>query len=302
MLRHVHGILLLYKPVGITSNDALQKVKRLFGAEKAGHTGSLDPIATGMLPICLNGARKFSQYLLESDKSYSVTAKLGERTATGDSEGAIIETRPVRDVTEERIEAVLRQFLGEIEQIPPMYSAIKVQGKPLYTLARKGIQIERPPRRITLFSLRLCKVAQGHFTFDVDCSKGTYVRTLVEDIGKALGCGAHVIALRRTAVAPYGNGKMYTFPALQAHIESQGPEGLKTCLLPVETSVQGFPVVSLSTAAAFYLRMGQPVRASFPLHGPLVRLLAEDGAFLGIGEVMPDGRVKPHRLWAGDKK
>lgn len=296
MRRQVHGILLLDKPAGMTSNGALQKVKRLFQAKKAGHTGSLDPIATGMLPLCFGEATKFSQFLLESDKTYLVTARLGIETATGDIEGEVTSSQPVINVSAERIQQVMAQFLGEIEQIPPMYSAIKHQGRPLYELARQGIEIDRKPRRIKIFSIALEEFAGEEFTFRVHCSKGTYIRTLVQDIGRLLDCGAHVTALRRTTVMPYGDSIMYTLPALEAVAESMGTSGLDACLMPVETAVQVFPAVKLSTSAAFYLRMGQPVRAPFQIESPMVRLLSEDARFLGIGEVMADGRVKPHRL------
>jgi len=296
MRRQIHGILLLDKPAGVTSNGALQRVKRLFYAKKAGHTGSLDPIATGMLPICFGEATKFSQFLLESDKSYSVVAKFGARTTTGDCEGDIIETQPIIGVTPVRIEQVMMKFLGEIDQIPPMFSAIKYQGRPLYELARRGIEIDRKPRKIKIFSLILEKLDTDEATFHVHCSKGTYVRTLIEDIGRELGCGAHVIRLHRVAVAPYGKAFMHTLPALEAIAESRGIGELTACLLPVETSVQEYPAVKLSTSAAFYLRMGQPVRTSLPLDSALVRLVSEDARFFGVGEVMPDGRVRPHRL------
>lgn len=296
MRRQVNGILLLDKPEGMTSNGALQRVKRLFQAKKAGHTGSLDPIATGMLPLCFGEATKFSQFLLDSDKSYLVTAKLGEETNTGDSEGEVTVIKPIVNVTEERVLAIFQTFLGDIHQVPPMFSAIKINGKPMYELARRGIEVERQPRRVTIFSLHLHAIKDDQLLFQVHCSKGTYVRTLVEDMGRVLGCGAHVIALRRTAVTPYDASLMYTLPALEAVAETSGLDGLDACLLPVETAVQIFPMVKLSTAAAFYMRMGQPVRAGFPIDSTLVRLMSEDARFLGIGEVMSDGRVKPHRL------
>lgn len=298
MRRSVHGILLLDKPPGMTSNGALQRVKRLFYAKKAGHTGSLDPIATGMLPICFGEATKFSQFLLESDKSYHVVAKLGVQTTTGDCEGEAIAVKPVIDVTLDRLAQIVPQFLGDIEQVPPMYSAIKHQGKPLYELARKGIEIERKSRPVTIFSLDVLHLEGDQLTMRVHCSKGTYIRTLVEDIGQELGCGAHVIGLRRLTVTPYGDGIMYTLPALEKIYDTVGLEGLASALLPVETAVQVFPAIQLSTSAAFYLRMGQPVRTPFPLDASLVRLVSEDARFLGIGEVMSDGRVKPHRLLA----
>lgn len=296
MHRQEHGILLLDKPPGMTSNRALQKVKHLFKAKKAGHTGSLDPIATGMLPICFGEATKFSQFLLESDKSYHVVAKLGVQTTTGDCEGEIIATHPIIGVTEQRIKKVMAKFQGEIEQIPPMFSAIKYKGKPLYALARQGIQVDRKPRRVKIFSISLDKFDHDQFTLSVHCSKGTYIRTLVEDIGKELGCGAHVSQLRRLTVMPYGNALMYTLSALEVIGEQVGNVGLYSCLLPVETAVQVFPAVKLSTSATFYIRMGQPVRTTFLLDSSMVRLLSEDERFLGVGEVMPDGRVKPRRL------
>lgn len=294
----INGILLLDKPAGLTSNGALQRVKRLFNAKKAGHTGSLDPLATGMLPLCFGEATKFSQFLLESNKSYVVTAKLGIETTTGDAEGAVTVTKPVVNITADRVEAALSKFRGELQQIPPMYSAIKVQGKPLYELARRGIEIPREPRLVKIFSLTLDSLENDELSVTVHCSKGTYVRTLMEDIGRELDCGAHVIALRRTNVTPYDDALMYTLPALEAIAESSGAAGLAACLLPAETAVQVFPAVKLSSASAFYLRMGQPIRTTLPLDTPLVRLVSEDARFLGIGEVLPDGRVKPMRLVA----
>lgn len=296
MLSKINGILLLDKPQEATSNHALQRVKRLFRAKKAGHTGSLDPIATGMLPICFGEATKFSQFLLESNKTYDVVARLGVTTTTGDSEGAVVAETPVTGITEAVVNEVLKQFQGHLEQIPPMYSAIKFQGRPLYELARRGIEIERKPRSIQIFSTELHYVTEDSFSFNVHCTKGTYVRTLVEDIGKVLGCGAHVIGLRRQSVYPYDSQHMYSFEKLESILESAGIEALQHCLLPVESAVQIYPMVKLSNAAAFYLRMGQPVRASQPLTSAMVRLMSEEAKFLGVGEVMPDGRVKPHRL------
>lgn len=205
----INGILLLDKPLHLTSNGALQRVKRLFGAKKAGHTGSLDPLATGMLPLCFGEATKLSQYLLESDKYYHVVAKFGEKTTTGDAEGEVIETRPTDHLTAEAIQQAVAKFVGVIEQIPPMFSALKFQGRPLYELARQGIEVERKPRQVTIHKLELAlpfeKGGQGGIsscTISVHCTKGTYIRTLIEDIGEVLGCGAHVIGLRRTAVSP----------------------------------------------------------------------------------------------------
>lgn len=299
MKRRVNGILLLDKSKGVTSNRALQQVKHLFQAKKAGHTGSLDPVATGMLPLCFGEATKFSQYLLDSDKTYQVTAKLGEQTTTGDTEGDVIISNPVPELTPEALAAVLESFLGDIDQVPPMFSAIKYEGKPLYEYARKGIEIERKSRRIHIFSIQFNGYHNHELEFTVHCSKGTYVRTLVEDIGKQLGCGAHVVELRRTSVTPYQNTKMFTFDELATIFDDGGLSALDELLLPVETSVNVFPMVTLSTSAAFYLKQGQPVRATFPLDSSLVRLHSDDARFLGMGMVTEDGRVKPHRLVAG---
>lgn len=296
MRKQVHGILLLDKPPHITSNGALQRIKRLFQAKKAGHTGSLDPIATGMLPICFGEATKFSQFLLESDKVYHVVAKLGVQTTTGDCEGEVIATHTVDHINAEELARVMATLTGIIQQIPPMYSAIKYQGKPLYELARRGIEIDRKPRTVSIFSLSLDKVDSDHFTFQVHCSKGTYVRTLVEDIGRALGYGAHVVELRRLMVSPYVDATMYTLAELEAMAASAGERGLTACLLPVETAVHVFPAVQLATSTAFYLRMGQSVRVNTLPDSPLVRLVLDDGRFIGMGQVMTDGRIKPHRL------
>jgi len=291
------GILLLDKPINMTSNDALQKVKRLFAAKKAGHTGSLDPIATGQLPLCFGKATKLSEFLgLESDKSYHVVAKLGEKTTTGDIEGAIVQTRPVGEVTANGLKKILAEFLGTIQQIPPMYSAIKYQGKPLYVLARQGIEVPRQARPVQIYALTLQNLSEDTFTFEVHCSKGTYVRTLVEDIGEKLGCGAHVRELRRTMVSPFQGLPMVTLEQLKAIQQQAGRSGLLAHLLPIETALAHFPAIKLPTASAFYLRMGQAVRVACPLSHSFVRLLSEDGKFLGIGEPLPDGRIKPRRL------
>jgi tRNA pseudouridine55 synthase len=293
--KKIDGILLLDKPISLTSNAALQRVKRLFCAKKAGHTGSLDPLATGMLPICFGEATKVSQFLLDSDKHYQVGVTLGVKTTTGDSEGDIIATKPV-DVTEAQINHILNQFIGTLQQIPPMFSAVKYQGKPLYELARKGIEIERKPRTIKIHSIQLISCKDNKFNFDVHCSKGTYVRTLVEDMGEQLGCGAHVSSLCRSSVVPYEKNKMYTMEALEELQQHQGTDALLKCLLPIDTSVQHFPIVKLSSAATFYVRTGQPVIVPhLPLEG-WTRLFSDDGIFMGIGEVLDDGRVAPRRL------
>jgi tRNA pseudouridine55 synthase len=296
MLEKINGILLLDKPYDATSNDSLQRIKYLFNAKKAGHTGSLDPLATGMLPICFGEATKICQFLLESDKYYSVTAKLGVRTATGDAEGDVLASKPFDDVTRERIEALLPQFTGAIQQVPPMFSAVKFQGKPLYKLARRGIEIERQPRSVHIHALQLASFAGDEFVIQVHCSKGTYIRTLVDDLGLALGCGAYVSQLRRTAVSPYQDSPMYTFEDLTEIEKTEGLAGLRRILLPLDSAVQNYPAIRLTTAATFYLRMGQPVMApQIRSHG-LIRLFSDDGRFLGIGEMLEDGRVTPRRL------
>lgn len=298
---NINGILLLDKPLNMTSNGALQYVKRLFNAKKAGHTGSLDPLATGMLPICFGEATKLSQFLLESDKYYRTTIKLGVRTTTGDAEGDVIETCAVGDLTIERIDAVLSQFLGEIQQIPPMYSAIKHKGQPLYKLARRGIEITREPRIVHIYALTREEFSADTLTLNTHCSKGTYIRTLAEDIGRALGCGAHVSVLHRSAVAPYHHSKMHMLTALE-EIKQQGMDALLNCLLPVDSSVQAFPAVKLSSAAVFYIRTGQPVMVPhLPIQG-FVRIFSDNNEFMGIGEILDDGRVAPRRLCSGSIK
>lgn len=296
--QNINGILLLDKPIGISSNGALQRVKRLFNAKKAGHTGSLDPLATGMLPLCFGEATKFSQYLLDSDKTYYVKAQLGNETTTGDGEGAITRTRDVSEVTEERIKQTLQSFLGQIDQVPPMFSALKHQGKPLYELARQGIEVERKSRQITIYNIQFHAYENNQLSFDVSCSKGTYVRTLVEDIGNQLNCGAHVIELRRTSVNPYQHAVMYTLPALEEIAAELGSSSLLSCLLPMETSIKHLPAISLSASSAYYLRMGQSIKAATDNACSLVRLISENDSFLGVGEILSDGTLKPHRLIA----
>lgn len=300
--RNIDGILLLDKPVGITSNAALQRVKRLFQASKAGHSGSLDPIASGLLPICLGEATKFSQFLLESDKGYCLTARLGVRTDTGDSEGKIIEEHPVPVFSQEKIEQVLDKFRGHISQIPSMYSAIKHQGEPLYKLARQGLTVSRPPRPVHIQSLTLIEYQEDYLRLEVKSSKGTYMRTLVDDIGQALGCGASVQALRRIAAGPYKASQMLPFETLEQLAAEQGLEALDSKLLPLDTSVSGWTAVKLSEAAAFYLRQGQAVIVPYaPTEGWVRLILKDSDQFLGIGEILEDGRVAPRRLMSQAK-
>jgi tRNA pseudouridine55 synthase len=296
--REVNGILLLDKPSGISSNHALQRVKRLYNAQKAGHTGSLDPLATGLLPLCLGYTTKFSAFLLDADKRYRVRVRLGETTETADAEGEVIATAPVDGITEAQVLEVISHFIGEIAQLPPMYSAVKHEGQRLYKLAREGKEVERTPRQITIHRLDLLEMALPDIELDVHCTKGTYVRTLAEDIGKQLGCGGHVSALRRTGVGPYIEGEtaFVTMAELEAQAEAQGPESLDALLLPLETTLGHCPAVRLSANSAFYLSQGQPVLVpQAPTEG-LVRLYDVSDRFLGVGEILDDGRVQPKRL------
>lgn len=296
--RDVTGILLLDKPVGLTSNDALQRVKRLYRAAKAGHTGSLDPLATGLLPCCLGDATKFSAFLLDADKRYRVQVRLGVTTTTADAEGAVLATRSVAGISEERIREVLRGFVGVIEQMPPMHSAVKHQGQRLYKLARQGLEVERTPRRIQIFELILRAAQLPVIELDVHCSKGTYVRTLAEDIGHRLGCGAHVSGLRRTSVGPYseGAGGFVTLDRLERVAELESLEQLDALLLPLDSALGHWPAVRLSADATFYLRQGQAVLIpQAPTHG-LVRLYDSLQSFIGVGAILDDGRVQPKRL------
>jgi tRNA pseudouridine55 synthase len=293
--RPVDGLVLLDKPVGWTSNAALQAVKRLYRAKKAGHTGSLDPLASGLLPLCLGEATKLSGLLLNADKSYRFTCRLGVITATGDAEGEVLATRPVGPLSREQIEAALRRFTGPIQQIPPMYSAVKRDGQPLYKLARQGIEVERAPREVTVHELRLLRQDAEELECELRCSKGTYVRTLAADLGEALGCGAHVSALRRTAVEPYDAARMVTLDALRERAE-RGLAALDEWLLPPDSAVANWPAVSVSGDSAFYLRQGQPVLVPRAPSQGWLRLYQEGRQFLGIGEILDDGRVAPRRL------
>jgi tRNA pseudouridine55 synthase len=289
---------LLDKPSGITSNDALQQVKRLYFAKKAGHTGSLDPLASGVLPICMGEATKVSAFLLDSDKRYQVRCQLGVRTATADAEGEVLETRPVCVYSREQVEAVLEEFRGSIEQIPPMYSALKHQGQRLYKLARQGVEVEREPRPVEIYELTVAGQGEDWLEISVHCSKGTYVRTLAEDIGNRLGCGAHVSALRRTAVGPYGDDRLLSLETLKALKEKDMP-AMDALLLPIESALSQWPDVDLSTDAAFYLQQGQPVLVPHAPTSGWVRLYEGNRSFLGMGEILDDGRVAPRRLMKG---
>ncbi len=294
--RHINGILLLDKPINITANFALQAVKRLYAAKKAGHTGSLDPLATGMLPICFGEATKFSQFLLDSDKRYWVIAQLGVKTTTGDAEGDVVAQRPVLEYSASQLEATFDKFRGDIEQVPSMYSALKHQGRPLYELARQGITIERAARPVHIYDLKLLDRTLDTLILDITCSKGTYIRTLVEDIGEVLGCGAHVHTLRRLNAGPYQEQQMITLPQLESLAQTGDYSALDACLLPIDTAITGWPLMTVSEAAFYYLRRGQPVILPHAPTSGWVRLNLHDGKFLGVGEILDDGRVAPRRL------
>lgn len=292
--RAISGILLLDKPIGLSSNNALQKAKYLLQAKKAGHTGSLDPLATGMLPICFGEGTKFSQYLLDADKTYEVTLQLGVRTTTSDAEGDVVATKPVPTFSSAQIEAALDKFRGDTEQVPSMYSALKHQGKPLYQYAREGITIERPPRPITVYQLDCLEQTETTLTLRVHCSKGTYIRTIVDDLGEVLGCGAHVTALRRSAVGQYAGEHMVTLDALEA---MSLPER-DALLLDISTSLTNMPEILLTAEMTGYMRHGQAVFVSGAPTSGLVKLVAVDGTFLGVGKIAADGKIQPSRLVA----
>ena len=294
--RDIHGVFLLDKPQGMSSNDIMQKVKRIFQANKAGHTGALDPLATGMLPICLGEATKFSQFLLDADKRYLVTAKLGERTDTSDAEGQIVETRDVKVKTSEILTA-LEQFRGNILQVPTMFSALKYNGKPLYEYARQGITVEREARPITIFELNFIEYNAPYLTLEVHCSKGTYIRTLVDDLGEALGCGAHVTMLRRTAVADYPTEKMLDWHALQSLAEQQDLSLLDALLLPMDTAVAKLPALILNESQTQGIGFGQRIKFDNPnrLQGQ-VRLFSHENRFLGVAVIDENNVIRPQRL------
>jgi tRNA pseudouridine55 synthase len=289
--RQVHGVLLLDKPAGISSNQALQQAKRLFQAAKAGHTGSLDPLATGLLPVCFGEATKFSHFLLDADKSYRALIKLGVTTSTGDAEGVVLHTAAV-SLEPEQIHTVLNKFVGPIAQIPPMYSALKHQGKPLYTYARDGVDVQRAARQVTIHAIELQRFQQDELEIVVSCSKGTYIRTLAEDIGNHLGCGAHLGGLRRLSTGHFNLQNALTLE----QVEATPLEERDNRLLPIEASILHLPEVTLDEASVYYLQQGQRVWKSGTVPAGVLRLYGPDGTFLGIGEQMPDGKLAPRRL------
>ncbi len=292
--RAVNGVLLLDKPAGISSNKALQQVKTMYKAAKAGHTGSLDPLATGMLTICLGEATKISAFLLDADKRYRFSCQLGVTTTTADAEGEVLKTRDISRVSQSDVERALTQFEGEIEQIPPMYSALKHEGERLYKLAREGVEVERKPRKVTIHDIQLHAFEGDTLDIEVACSKGTYVRTIAEDLGELLGCGAHITKLRRLSVGPYCE-HMYTLEELQAIYEDDGMPALDRVLLPIESGVADWPDVQLGADAAFYMSQGQPILVPHAPTEGWVRIYDQQ-RFMGVGEVQDDGRVAPRRM------
>lgn len=289
--RPVSGVLLLDKPIGFSSNGALQKVKWLFQAEKAGHTGNLDPLATGLLPICLGEATKFSQTLLDADKAYIATVKLGATTTTGDSEGEVLATSEV-NVSQPQLEALLPQLVGRMSQVPPMYSALKHQGKALYEYARQGVDIERQAREITIHALTLLDFRDDVFDIAVDCSKGTYIRVLAEEIGRNLGCGAHLTGLRRTRTAGFHLHDAVTI----AQLEDMQLDQRDALLLGPDCLLASLASVSLDDAAAHYWQNGNPVwQANLPTEGEL-KVYDAARRFIGLGLIQPDGRLAPKRV------
>lgn len=293
----MHGIVVIDKPLGGSSNHALQQVKRLYNANKAGHTGALDPLATGVLPLCLGEATKVSQFLLDSDKAYRARIKLGERTDTADSEGEIIARVEAFELSKTAVEEALRQFEGDIEQVPPMYSALKQDGQPLYKLARQGKTVEREARAITVYSIRLTDLdlEAQEVEIEIECSKGTYIRTIADDLGQILGCGGHIIALRRLKAGAFTLDDAVTIETLQAEAEAQGAEALDAHLMPIDRAIEDLPKVELSSYTAEFLKHGQAVQVSQPPADGLLRLY-EEGVFIGIGCVDDDGKVAPKRL------
>lgn len=314
--RALDGVLLLNKDTGMTSNDALQKAKRLLFAAKAGHTGSLDPLATGVLPLCFGEATKFSQFLLDADKRYRTTYRLGAYTTTGDTDGELLDQVSTADISRDQVEQAVLQFVGDIMQVPPMYSALKHNGVPLYKLAREGIEVERKARPVTVYSIDVLDFRAGdaegiidgksaEVDLDIHCSKGTYVRTIAEDLGKALGCGAHVSKLHRSQAGPFVEDDCISLAELDAERGEGRAETLDHHLLSTDAPVQDLPEIVLPEATGHYFRQGQPVMDAQVYRigdeGDIVRVFLEDGeydVFLGLGEITDDGRLAPKRLVA----
>ncbi|MFT5219046.1 MAG: tRNA pseudouridine55 synthase [Planctomycetota bacterium] len=292
--RDLDGILIFNKPLGISSNNALQDIRHLFKARKAGHTGSLDPLASGVLPICFGEATKFSSYLLNASKTYRAHCCLGKTTTTGDKEGAVL-TEVEVDVASDQLRDVLERFRGEISQIPPMFSALKQQGKRLYQLAREGKEVERQPRQVHIYALQLIAHSGHVVVIDVHCSKGTYIRTLAEDIGKALGCGAYLEGLERTGVAPFWKEPVYTITQLQELIDTD-LNRIDALLLPVSAALRDFPELILDESDCLHLMQGRPVRFDAQGKPGVHRISSSDGRFLGLAETSLDGILTGKRL------
>ncbi len=306
--RSVNGIFLLDKPLGLSSNHALQQVRRLFDANKAGHTGALDPLATGVLPICLGEATKFSQFLLDSDKGYRSTFSLGVRTESGDCDGQEVSRIDASDISLEQINRAVDIFRGEIQQIPSMYSALKHNGQPLYKLARQGIEVERPARSITVYDYQILDFRPGpvaKLDVEVRCSKGTYIRCLADDLGQVLGCGAHVSALHRSVAGPFHEADTVSLQALQELRESCEPEQLDHLLKPMDIPLADKMAVELSDDVAAYFQMGQEVMSTQAFRngqeGDIVRVFRKGGAFLGVATVTEEGKIAPKRLVVDDQ-
>jgi tRNA pseudouridine55 synthase len=294
--RNITGIVIIDKPTGRSSNHVLQQVKRLFDAKKAGHTGALDPLATGVLPICLGEATKVSSYLLDADKRYHVTCQLGAVTDSGDSDGQILSTSDIPDFSEQDITHLLPEFTGEQDQVPPMFSALKYQGQPLYKLARQGIEVERKSRRITIYDIKLLSITAESFTLDVHCSKGTYIRTLVEDVSHKLGCGGHVTMLRRVSAAGYDLEQALTIEQLE-QIAEQGTERLDDELLATENALPDWPSIYATDEMVEALRHGQTIKVNQPFESEKVRLFDGNKQFIGLGEMTEQGIVAPKRVF-----
>jgi len=293
--RDISGILILDKPLNISSNRAVQIVKRLYGAKKVGHTGSLDPLASGVLPICLGHATKVSQYLLASDKTYQFTMKLGQTTTTGDLEGDVLDEKPVPAISALELESLLVNFTGDIQQVPPMYSALKHEGQRLYTLARAGKVVDRPARDVTIKSLVLLSKTADSLTLEVCCTKGTYVRTLAEDLGEALGCGAHVTFLRRIQTGPFGLEKSITVEQLEA-MKDDLP-ALDSHLSSLDLALQEYPALTCNDEQKADLCLGRRVDVNDLLDEPLIRLNDSSANIFGLGKWSEKNRLAPVRIF-----
>ena len=293
--RDISGIVVLNKAAGLSSNSALQEVKKLYEANKAGHAGSLDPLATGVLPVCLGEATKVSQFLLDSDKRYRTRIKLGIRTDSGDSEGTVIEQHEKVSVSRKVVEHALTKFKGEVEQLPPMHSALKIKGVPLYKFARKGITIERKTRLISVYKIELVNVGNGELELDIACSKGTYIRTIADDLGQELGCGAHIIKLHRTQAGVFEEADCISSKELAMEKASMGLDKIDQHLIPMDQAILDLPEVKLPSSTASYVKNGQSVLVRHVPEEGLVRMYEEE-QFIGIGCIDDEGKVAPRRL------